>query len=61
MLQQPLAFLVVAVQVYLVYLLLRCSDVVGAATTDGPGRAKRGLTSAPTGAQRSKTDAWVRY
>ena len=36
-LRQPLAFLVVAVQVYLVYLLFRCSDVVGAATTDSPG------------------------
>ncbi len=36
-LRQPLAFLVVAVQVYLVYLLFRCSGVVGVATTDGPG------------------------
>jgi hypothetical protein len=36
-LRQPLAFLVVAVQVYLVYLLFRCSGVVGVAATGGPG------------------------
>jgi hypothetical protein len=36
-LRQLLAFLAVAVQVYLVYLLFRCFDVTDIAATDGPG------------------------